>query len=99
MAGQPEVINNVNATLTKPLKKTERVVGGVSAFQAPDVHVRTPGAPVSAAHADFVYNGGPVVTCPMIYVTFWGSHWSDAAHQAQAARLEQFLKTLLPALT
>lgn len=73
------------------MAKSPRKIGGVSAVQAP---TGGPG-PVSAAHADFIWNGGPVITCPVIYATFWGSHWADATHQAQAARLIQFLKDML----
>lgn len=68
-----------------------RKVGGVSSVMAPKAG---PG-PTAPAHGDFIWNGGPVITCPLIYASFWGSHWSDAAHQAQSARLVQFLKDLL----
>ena len=44
--------------------------------------------PVAPLHGDFVYNGGPVITCPLIYTSFWGSLWlSDPAHIQEAGRL------------
>ena len=66
-----------------------RKVGGVSAKKPPV------SGPLAAAHADFVFNGGPVIDYPLIYASFWGSHWSDATHQAQSTRLIQFLKDLI----
>jgi hypothetical protein len=98
------------ATQERPLietsgngKKTSgRTVGGVAAYRSgfkPEgarVEVAPPSTgPVSLAHADFVYNGGPVITCPFIYTSFWGSLWSDAAHQQAASRLNQFCKDLV----
>jgi acylphosphatase len=68
-----------------------RKIGGVSP-EKPKLGV---GAPTAPAHADLVLNGGPVIANPIIYPTFWGSHWSDAAHQAQANRLLQYLKDLI----
>jgi hypothetical protein len=53
------------------------------------------GAPAAAAYPDFIYNGGPVITRPSVYPVFCGSKWSDATHQAQAARLVQFLGDLM----
>jgi hypothetical protein len=70
---------------------SQRKVGGVDLQMAPHPAV----LPTSPVHGDFVWNGGPVITCPLIYATFWGTHWADAAHQAQAARLVQFLKDLV----
>lgn len=52
-------------------------------------------APVDASFPGFVYNGGPVVTCPLAYVSFWGSAWlNDPGHIAAAARLTQFVQDL-----
>jgi len=42
-----------------------------------------------------IFNGGPVITNPVAYPTFWGANWPDATHQAQAARLMQYLKDLI----
>jgi hypothetical protein len=66
-----------------------RRVGGVDARK---VGVITP--KVGPAHGDLVYHGGPTISCPRIHATFWGPNWSDRTHQAQAARLVQFLKDL-----
>lgn len=52
-------------------------------------------APVSGSFPGLVYNGGPVVSCPLAYVSFWGSAWlTDPAHIEAAARLTQFVKDL-----
>ncbi len=78
-----------------------RRVGGVSARrggveEVPMVDVRAPAGPVSLAHSDFIYNGGPVITCPLIYASFWGNRWlSDSAHLLEAGRLTQFLTDLV----
>ncbi len=78
-----------------------RKVGGVSAQrggveEVPMVDVRAPAGPVSLAHSDFIYNGGPVITCPLIYASFWGNRWlSDSAHLLEAGRLTQFLTDLV----
>ncbi len=43
-----------------------------------------------------MWNGGPVITCPMIYATFWGSHWTtSASYLSEAGRLTQFLTDLV----
>jgi len=48
------------------------------------------------AFPNFVNNGGPVVDTPIVYTSFWGSLWqSDAAHQSEADRLNQFCTDLL----
>jgi hypothetical protein len=73
------------------MPQSTRKVGGVS----PSRRAGPAAAATGPQHGDFVYNGGPVITCPLIFATFWGSHWSDAAHQAQSARLIQFLKDLV----
>jgi hypothetical protein len=55
-------------------------------------------APTGAApvHPTFSYHGGPVVNCPLVNVSFWGSAWlTDPAHLARAARLAQFHKDLV----
>lgn len=86
-------------------KVTRRTVGGVSAHGAgyrragvePGVEVGPPRVgPFAPAHGDFVYNGGPVITCPFIYTSFWGSRWlSDPAHLQEAGRLSQFCVDLV----
>lgn len=50
----------------------------------------------AAAHPNFTYHGGPVVTCPQVYATFWGNGWlSNPAQTIRAGRLAQFLGDLL----
>jgi hypothetical protein len=81
---------------------TGRMVGGVSG-EAPGhaLEIRRstsgPGTGATAhSHADFVYNDGPVITCPFVYTSFWGSLWlTDAAHTQQAGRLTQFCTDLV----
>jgi hypothetical protein len=52
--------------------------------------------PISAAHPNFLYHGGPVIKCATVYTSFWGDQWlSDPASTARAARLAQYMKDLL----
>jgi hypothetical protein len=52
--------------------------------------------PAAAAFPNFSYHGGPVITCPQIYSTFWGTDWlSDPTHLARAATMSQFLSDLV----
>jgi hypothetical protein len=53
------------------------------------------GAAGAGQHPDFVYNGGPVIRNPQVYTSFWGASWSDAAHAARSAQLNQFVQDLL----
>lgn len=72
-----------------------RRVGGVGARPRPLIQ-RGEAGPLAPAIPDFVYNGGPVITCPFIYASFWGSLWlSDPAHLEAAGRLTQFLEDLV----
>jgi hypothetical protein len=72
-----------------------RKVGGVSARMAHHAPAAGPN-PSSPAHSDFIYNGGPVITCPMIYATFWGSSWTTSpTGLSEAGRLTQFLQDLV----
>lgn len=72
-------------------QSTRRVLGGVSARKP----VRSAASPGKPAFPGFIYNGGPVITAPKVYTSFWGKLWSDAAHQAAAQRLNQFVQDLL----
>ena len=63
------------------MKASSRKLGGVS----PEPARKPAVAPTAPVHGDFVWNNGPIITCPLVYASFWGSHWSDATHQAQAA--------------
>ena len=82
---------------TESVPSTHRKVGGVSAKMRPHGAERASGpGPASLAHGDFVWNGGPVITCPLIYATFWGSHWTTSpAYLSEAGRLTQFLADLV----
>jgi len=71
-----------------PLK---RVLGGVPARKV----FRAAAAPGQPAFPGFVYNGGTVITSPVVSTSFWGALWSDSAHQAAAVRLNQFVQDLL----
>lgn len=77
--------------------------GGVSPkVRQAALHGAQPGAavvggisPAAATFPGFVYNGGPVVRCPQIYTSFWGSLWrTDPSHMERAGRLNQFLRDL-----
>ncbi|MDE3137226.1 MAG: hypothetical protein KGL59_11675 [Acidobacteriota bacterium] len=60
--------------------------------------VIAPAPPPAAAprFPGFTYHGGPIVTSPVVYTSFWGGLWArDAAHQQAAARLVQFCRDLL----
>jgi hypothetical protein len=72
--------------------ESSRKIGGVSRQPA----AMPADGPASGQHApDFKYNGGAVIRCPQVYGAFWGPQWSDAAHQARATHLAQFMKDLL----
>ena len=67
------------------------VLGIVSARRA----VRVAAAPGQPAFPGFMYNGGAVVTSPVVYASFWGALWSDSAQQASAQRLSLYLQDLV----
>ncbi|HUY12158.1 MAG TPA: hypothetical protein VMX16_00820 [Terriglobia bacterium] len=71
---------------------TSAVIGGVPALRKPQLAAAQAGQP---AYPGFIYNSGPVITSPVVYTSFWGALWSDAAHQAAAQRLSQFMQDLL----
>ncbi len=87
----------------KPETITRRqAFGGVSpvpkkgAIKGVEKFLLPTGAPTAGAFPNFSYYGGPVITCPQVYTSFWGSLWlSDPAHLARAARLSQFHADLL----
>ncbi len=91
-------ISNTEAPIilddTRPSQTSTRKIGGVSPKGVPLAGPAS--GPASGQHApDFKYNGGPVLSCPQVYGAFWGPQWSDAAHQARATYLAQFIKDLL----
>ena len=78
--------------------------GGVSPKQkAPALHgqemISSPKAPPTTQGvftSTFVYNGGPVISCPQVYASFWGPNWvNDPAHLQTAGRLSQFHQDLI----
>ncbi len=98
-----KVIRRAKKRAVKPAQETavRFAWGGVSSRPgAAAIHGvavgALPEAAVSAgAFPGFVYNGGPVISSPQVYTSFWGALWSDADHQQQAARLNQFHADLL----
>jgi hypothetical protein len=76
----------------KRVRFTSSAVGGVPALRRPPLAAAQAGQP---AYPGFVYNGGPVISRPVVYTSFWGALWSDAAHQTAAQRLSQFIEDLL----
>jgi hypothetical protein len=56
-----------------------------------------PNAPTIAAAASpsFRWHGGPVVSRPQVFSSFWGQTWSKPANKQRANRLNQYLKDLL----
>jgi hypothetical protein len=83
---------------------TERIArGGVSttphapATRGTETILQPTGAlNVAAAFPNFVYHGGPVVSCPLVSTSFWGALWlDDPAHLARAGRLSQFHQDLI----
>ena len=96
------LVGGVSAEMSHPAEthrnKPVRSVGGVSAKMAHQAAagLASPPVPASLAHNDFIWNGGPVLTCPLIYATFWGSSWTNSpSGLAEAARLTQFLQDLV----
>jgi hypothetical protein len=72
---------------------------GVPAVRQPQI-VELMAAPKLAAAAagtfgGFTYHGGPIIRRPQVIASFWGALWADAAHQARAQRLDQYLQDLL----
>ncbi|GAC1662233.1 MAG: hypothetical protein PVS3B3_33290 [Ktedonobacteraceae bacterium] len=92
--------------LVEPSKQTDRRVRGgvnptptalaVHGLDVPTIPlVPRHAAPVAGAFSNFTFHGGPIVTHPQVYTSFWGSQWSDAAHMQRAAILNRFLQDLL----
>ncbi len=71
--------------------------GGVPAAPAPAPERGDLNAPSKSATQDsnFGYQGGPVITAPAVYVSFWGRSWEDEANAQGRARLVQFVNDLL----
>lgn len=76
----------VSPKLRAPAMKGQEVL---STSKAPTT---TPGVFSST----FVYNGGPVISCPQVYASFWGPNWvNDPAHLQTAGKLSQFHQDLI----
>ena len=74
----------------KPREPALRGGGEVQGENAPQ------GPPGAAAVNDFTYHGGPIVSFPLMYTSFWGSLWlSDPAHTERAGFLAQFNQEIL----
>jgi hypothetical protein len=86
----------------KAAKVIRRAYGGVSPVPAQPaghgnetLHEQVGPIVTAALHSTFTYHGGPIIKCPQMINSFWGPHWSDAAHQTRANRLNQFMKDFL----
>ena len=99
MADQAKVggvtVSPANIAGSGPVSKSGRTVGGVSPKPGHERLLAPAAGPAAPAHGDFIWNGGPVLTCPFMYATFWGPSWTNSpAGLAEAARLSQFLQDL-----
>ncbi len=57
---------------------------------------RAADAPVgSQLDAGFGYQGGPIIQSPDVYVSFWGSSWTQAANATAKSNLIQFVSDFL----
>src|SRR5579859_4385063 len=53
-------------------------------------------APTPGAFPGFTSNGGPVVSSPTVYTSFWGQNWqADASHQQLSGQISQYHADLL----
>jgi hypothetical protein len=76
--------------------------GGVSAKKAwpasrhPDDDIEVLAANALAdSHPNFTYQGGPVISNPNVYTSYWGPAWEDPEHQELTKYLDQFVQDLL----
>ena len=89
-------VGGVSSTRAKttnghPVSKSGRKIGGVSKQAAHETAPKPSTGPASPAHSDFIWNGGPVISCPLLYTTFWGSSWTGTpSGLTEAGRLSQF---------
>lgn len=85
------------------MDKSRRARGGVSAKRGISAAQNTrtittlPGKqPTVGAFPGFVFHGGPVITFPQVYISFWGPMWSsDQAYVTRSQHLTEFLQDLL----
>jgi hypothetical protein len=102
MANEPKVggvsPRPSHSTGAATASRSGRRIGGVSSKMAHETYAAQAAGPTPAspAHSDFIWNGGPVITCPLIYATFWGPSWTTSPSAlAEVARLSQFLQDLV----
>ena len=84
-------------------KRSERGYGGVSsriawpASRHPDDDIDLLATNALAySHANFTYQGGPVISSPKVYTSYWGPKWEEnREHQERREHLDQFAKDLL----
>jgi hypothetical protein len=67
---------------------------GVQPQKAPKKVPDLTAASGTGNHPDFIYNGGPVINTPQMYILFVGD-WSSTANQNRATRLSQFVTDML----
>ena len=52
--------------------------------------------PTPGAYPGFTSHGGPVVSSPTVYTSFWGQNWqADAGHQQLSSQISQYHADLL----
>ena len=99
--GKHKTVNDQQVDMSQAVvtsvSSTKMRVGGVSPVPArPTVRSPIGGAfPASGSNPDFKYNGGPIIVCPQVFVSYWGASWSDATHQPMQQRINQFYIDLL----
>ena len=81
-------------------KRSERGYGGVSSRRAwpasrhPDDDIDLLAANALAySHANFTYQGGPVISNPKVFTSYWGPKWEE--NRELREDLDQFVKALL----
>jgi len=85
---------------TDQKKKTAKIVHGVAPHRLEKPKKKlaptdptTPGAG-AGSFPNFLYQGGPVIHNPEVYIAFVGD-WTSAANQTRATRLSQFVADLM----
>lgn len=74
-----------------PMKKKGAVIG----VKLPVVPKKE-AAPTPGAFPGFTSNGGPVISSPIVYTSFWGLNWqADASHQQLSSQISQYHADLL----
>lgn len=81
-------------------KKARKVMHGVAPYRLEKPKKKlaptdptTPGAG-AGSFPNFLFQGGPVINTPEVYIVFVGD-WSSSANQTRASRLSQFVADLL----